>query len=353
LYYDYILILLLIIQGQFIKDRKVLVFLSFIELVFIAGFRLPVLDVGSDTEWYYYKYLDFKSYKLSYFDHYYNEIGFDFFCYILSKINSHPQFLLFATQVFMTFSILNLVKKKSALPWLSIVFYVTFLFYFNAMNLMRFYLALSVLCFSIDSIINRNLVKFTVIVIIAFLFHFSAISFFVVYFIYPLKLTFRRIIMLSIPFLLITMFLMPLFSLLTSINGKYMGYAVDGEFYSSSFANILFFLINLFCLYFIVKKTSVKITDYKDEDKLFFICFLLGTFFSAIGIKVMIAIRFMMLFSLFEIILLPTILYSLPPKNRRIWTLFWLLLTIGQVFVILLYRPEWYAITPYRNFIFS
>lgn len=349
-----LLIILLVVQGQVVRNRNAYLILAFVELTLVSGFRLPVLDIGSDTEKYCDLYSQYKYFSWSDFASFHSEIGFDFLCYILYGISSSPKFLVFSTQLLMNASILYVIKKKSNIAWLSVVLYITLMFYFSAMNLMRFCLSISILLFTIEPVKNRKFLKFFFLLLVAISLHFSSIIFLPLYFLYPLRCNMKNCLIVSIPILGLSISLMTVFSILLLISPHYAAYGTDGEFYSSSFANILIFALNLFCLLFIIKNNNTSPIFYRGDDKFFFWCIFLSVVFALVGIKIMMAVRFVWLFSIFEVIMLPNVISRIINYTKRLrWIFVWLLITILQVVVILTFRPEWYGILPYKNWLFN
>lgn len=348
------LIFILIVQGQIVKNRNAYLILAFVELTLVSGFRLPVLDIGSDTENYCDLYTQYKYYSWLDFTSYHSEIGFDLLCYILYRINSSPKFLVISTQILMNASVLYVINKKSSIVWLSVVLYITLMFYFSAMNLMRFCLSISILLFTIEPVKNRRFIKFLFLMFVAVSFHFSSIIFFALYFLYPLRCNIKNSLIISIPILGLSISLMSVYSILLLISPHYAAYGTDGDFYSSSFANILIFALNFLCLLFIIKSNNISPLLYEGDDRFFFWSIFLSVVFALVGIKIMMAVRFVWLFSIFEIIMLPNVVSRINNSaKRRRWILVWLIITISQVIVILTFRPEWYGILPYKNWLIN
>ena len=351
-----LLILVLWLQGKTIKNRKLFLFIAFLEMTFVSGLRVQVLGIGADTEYYCNHYVELSSYKFEYlFQSFYFEMGFDVFCKCLSFISKNPQFLIFATQALMNGLVVRFVARNTHNCWLGVFLYITLMFFFGAMNTMRFCLACSILLQATDFIIERRFVRFSMIVIVASLFHFSALMFFGLYFLYAIRPTKRNLFYLTIPFILALVLFYALFNTLIQINPRYSSYdSGNGEFYQSSVANILILLVNLLFLIFISIKNNRQVHNLCGRDKLFFLCIFLSVCFSAMAIKVMMITRFVTMFSMMEIVAVPNVLNSIRNiKSRRMWTDIIILGTLSQVITILALRPEWYQVTPYKNWLFA
>lgn len=337
------------------KYSKRYIILALIEVVFVAGFRLPV-DEASDTYAYTLMYTEFAGVNkfVDLFDYGY-EIGYYSFCWLLSKISKDPQLLLFASSLFMVGCVFYFIYKHSKEVWLSVVLYITMMHFFFALNGMRFAMACSILLFATEPIINRNALKFFVVVALAMSFHFTAVIYLFTYFLYPLRLSKKQMLLIAIPFYLVSKFFMSVFEVLIMINPRYASYAgVQGDFYQSSYANILIFLLNLYFFYIVYKKEKKPLQMLQGSNKYYMMACFMTVLFSLMAIDVMMITRFVTMFSIFFIIYIPNLLKQNCDKveyRHRVTSL--LIITIAQVVVILTYRPEWYLVTPYRSCLFK
>lgn len=355
-----ILIFILILQGLHMsstgqKYRKPYIILALIEIVFIAGFRLPV-DEASDTYAYTLMYREIagvtKFVDLLDFGY---EIGFYTFCWLLSKISKDPQLLIFASSLFMVGCVLKFIYTHSKDVWLSVVLYITMMHFFFALNGMRFAMACSVLLYATDYIVNRKALKFFLVVVLAMSLHFTAIVYVIAYFLYPFKLDKKRMFFIAIPFYLVSKFFVSVFNILIMLNPRYVSYdSGQGEFYQSSFANILIFILNLYFFYIVCKKERIPLEKLQGVNKYYMIACYVTVLFSLMAIDVMMITRFVTMFSIFFIVYIPNLLKQNCSKIvYKRWVTTLLIITIAQVIVILTYRPEWYLVTPYRNFLFN
>ena len=340
------LIILLIIQGHLlsVKGRrldKLFVILSFLEILFIAGLRVPV---GGDSEEYIDMYLVKSQMKLSDFFVYRFELGFDLFCYLSSKISKNPQMLIFSSTAFINFFVLRYIYKNCKIPWLGVV-----------LNLMRFLIACSILIYANYYIINRSFVRTLLIVLIASSFHFSALLYMLLYFAYYFRLNIKTILLAIVVFVIVSKTFLDLFSLLIQFNTKYTSYANgNGDFDQSSFANILLMVLQLFIFLYIILMVKNRLSVLERFEKLAIISLFIALLMSVAAIKIMMFTRFLTMFSLIEIVFIPNLLYKYYRKPiYYLHTLLFLVVTLSEVVVIFLYRPEWYAILPYRNYLFE
>lgn len=110
-----------------------------------------------------------------------SETGFHWMSWLLARINSEPQTLIFTTSAFVTIATCYFIYKNSANGFLSLLIYICLgLFTFN-LNGMRQALAMSVCLFAYEQAKKRNLIRFILLVLLAMQFHKTAICFFPVF----------------------------------------------------------------------------------------------------------------------------------------------------------------------------
>lgn len=354
----YLLILLLIAQGHFmsmkwpISYKKSYLVLAFFELQAVSGLRMPL---GDDDVAYVGYFLEISEMSFSEVLSHGLETGFALLCYFLSFISKDGQFLIFVTSAFMNLMVIVFISRKSKIPWLSVVLYVTLMFFFNVMTLMRFMIACSILLYSNKYILNRSFFKFLIMVLLAASFHFSAWIYLMLYFLYSFKLSKFNLLFVSVTFLSLFVSFSLIFSLIIQVHSRFTSYDGGiGMFYQSSFANILIFVQNILILIFAMMKVSHKLFRVEGEVKLFLWSTFLACVFSLMAINVMILTRFVIMFSILQIVYIPNLIWP----RYRIGNYFnivaaFLAITITQVIVILTYRPEWYFSEPYHNYLFE
>jgi hypothetical protein len=116
-----------------------------------------------------------------------SERGFYFFSWLLAKISRAPQLLIFTTSAFNVFCAYNFIKKNSEDKEISFMAFVCLGSLTFSMNGMRQALAMSICLLSYEFVKKRKLIPFLITVLIAVLFHKTAIVFLPVYFLYKIK----------------------------------------------------------------------------------------------------------------------------------------------------------------------
>jgi len=244
------------------KGNAWLAGISFFVIALLLGLRHPSMgvDLGYQSDIGYiasYKVIAGMSWRtvleINSFLNY--EKGFVVFCKLISCISDDAQFFIFVCSVCSFFSIFHIIKKYSPSPVFSILIYMglpVFLAHFSAM---RQVLALSICIYSITFIENKRIVKFIVTVLIASMFHFSAIFFLIAYLAYHCKMnaSMRFFMLLFLPILFVLR--APIFKILSKV------IADDAKIQENESGMFLLFLILIYVfamLFFDLKDARVN-----------------------------------------------------------------------------------------------
>lgn len=209
-------------SSEYSKTKRVLFWLLFAILVFFAGFRW---DVGID--WFNYMEL----FDLE------NGVGFDSdwmeggnvwlssLLYLCGFIDAG--YYLWVAAFITLFFIFWSIKEYSPAPILSAILLVCLGTYFDLLNGVRQYIAISIIVFSWQFIFKKQLTRYILAVILAGLFHASAFIMLPVYFIYKLRFNKNWLIILALLAFVLSFFIGPFVVQIAQYAGRY-------EFYSQS-----------------------------------------------------------------------------------------------------------------------
>lgn len=170
--------------GECIKKYKFsYVFIALLPLFIILGFKGNM--VGSDTPNYirifenatYFDILGERSMNEQL------EIGYKVFIHLLTSITSVYQWQFIIVGALVYVSIGYFVYKHAKDPALAILLFITLGYFQFTLSGIRQTMAMSIILFSYEFIKRRNFIKYFIIVIIAALFHKSALFFLPTYFI--------------------------------------------------------------------------------------------------------------------------------------------------------------------------
>lgn len=154
------------------KNKKAYMIFAAIVLTFIAGLRANT--VGIDTQGYTELFARIAQGRLDLA--YGLEISFKYICAFLLAIwnNSNFLFLIFAliTNILIFVRLWEL-REYISLPWAVIIYFAGF--YFTTFNIVRQFVAVSIIFFATRYLTKKKYFKFLLFVAIAFLFHKSAL----------------------------------------------------------------------------------------------------------------------------------------------------------------------------------
>jgi hypothetical protein len=220
------------------------------------------------------------------------------------------------------------LERIAPFPFFSIAMLFSHFFLVHEMNQIRAGIAIGGLLLSIPFIVERNIWKFTLIILFASLFHYSAIVFFPVYFLNYKKL--NRIYFFLIPgayaFYMLGMGLMEILSLI-KINFLQSKIEAYNSLYSAGF----YTKMNVFNPIIVLRIALIYLFLYNWErlyTKSVYFFLLLKIYVISITLMVLFAslpafgLRIADIFGIVEIILLPYVFYLLDKKYIMLAALF-------------------------------
>lgn len=203
IYYATILVLSLFsILNQFKvrkTDLKSFIYISIIAILIIGGLRF---EVG--TDWFSYKNIFNSVSLISELTSFRVEKGFLLFVFIIKNIINDYSFFVFIFFL-ATFSVkLVIIKKYSTDIFISLMIYFSMVFLLYDINGIRQGMAIGIGLLSIPYILSRNLTRFILVIILAALFHTSALILLPFYWIANMEFSKKKLIILTIGVLLIS-----------------------------------------------------------------------------------------------------------------------------------------------------
>lgn len=333
------------------KRKKMFVIISFFILTVIAMLRS--WQVGVDTAQYYrnFGYITYLDWSQSDILRY--ESGFFALCKILSYISKDPHILIMVSSLIIIPSVGRFIYKYSENVALSTFLYITLNTYFFHMTGMRQSLAIAFIIYGFEYLVKDKYLKYLIFVVVASLFHSSALFLISLIFIkkmyYYKKSYIRTIIIMGTCFV----FYKYLFRVAVLILGKYAAYeeSVFGEsnYFGALFQFLIGFILYSVChyLYFIKKQKTLlnsKITMIALRG------FSLAVCFQALAMRMNIFGRMTSYFWIFGIIAIPNSISNLEVKRKKEWILVIATISFLYWFIIAKYRPEWHGVIPYISF---
>ena len=281
------------------KDSKKILFFSILVLSLLSGFR--GVSVGVDTKSYYYAFLN--GFPNSW---QFEETGFRIISNFLIAVFHSPRFL-FVLYAFITnYLIINRLwdfRKKGSLSLMFILY--TFIFYIETLNIMRQFLAISIIFYSTKLLDNKKYVCFFIVVLMMSFIHQSSLLALFILLVYLWdKLKLKHKILLFFPIILV------------SIVGVYFLTVIESQHIINYFSesnrinNFNFTFIYRFIIFLITylicngKFSSLKNNDksvLKEFKKVSFIYFV-GLIFSSMGMFYFVMARVGYFYLIFELL---------------------------------------------------
>ena len=111
------------------------------------------------------------------------EIGYVLLVKAISLLTNNPNYMFVIISFITLFGICVFVYKYSSIKWMSILLFISLGFYYTSFNMIRQFIAIAIVMLSYKYLIEKNFLKFFMIVLCASLFHMSALIFIPFYFI--------------------------------------------------------------------------------------------------------------------------------------------------------------------------
>lgn len=318
---------------------------SFVILFTISAFRAP--HVGTDTANYIHGFNLIASQDFeSIFSIVRWEIGYTLLNKLISLVSNNSQAIIIVTSFFILFFMIYAIKKFSTNVVFSLYLFITLYYYFASFNLIRQFIAIAILLVGYEFIKERSFWKFLLTVIIASLFHQSALIFIMLYFLYGIRLNAKKIILIIFGFV----FLIYSFDILIKFFLKLFPYYqvyLDTAYFEG--AGLLVPLISASILLF---GLFIKVTNSTDKEFDFLLIIMaLSLLIGIFSMKVSLFNRFGYYTNIFNILFIPKAITSVREKKLRI-IYYYVVFSITMAYFLIRFVVEgWHGVTPYEFFL--
>lgn len=124
---------------------------------------------------------------------------FNIFLIKISNFFALTNFYFFVNAFILFYLVVKTIKSYSMDPWLSLILFISFpLFYLNSLSVIRLFTALAISFYGFKHIKNKKFVYYVLTIIIASMFHKSAIIAFAFYFLKNIKLKRHKLMLIFI-----------------------------------------------------------------------------------------------------------------------------------------------------------
>ncbi|HFK1472876.1 TPA: EpsG family protein [Bacillus paranthracis] len=322
-------------------------------------------NIGNDTPVYIALYNQLQS-SVDLFDNPTRyELGYVIFSKVASWIFQDYQYLFIIVAIIVIVSVKNLILRNSSIIWMSFYLLISLRLYYFFLSGLRQTIAVAIVCISYQYIKERKPIKFSLIVLLAATFHYTAIIFLIAYPISLLKFNRKGAIIVLLATILTYFVFNPVISLVFKIMPSYYSHYQDAAYFAeNNLANyinalviLVFFLLGVIYRYsnqpiLSGEKTAlvVKRGVYNEKDTLSYLM-LVAFAIALIAVKASILDRVYMYFWIFGIIYIPNVLSRIKNKKEAVLIQYFVIvLTFAYNLIILYYRPYWNNIVPYTFF---
>lgn len=278
------------------------------------------------------------------------ESGFKLLCEFLYTINSNPQFLFIITSLFIIPSVCRFISKHSSNKILSLILYLTLNVYFFELTGLRQAIAIAIMVYAYDALLNNKKMIFSILIILASLFHQSALLLLLIFILFDKIKYNNKVYFKVLLFTLVSFFaFQPLLGLFSKYFSKYAGY-IGSDFGTENYFGALFQFLLSFAIYTVCHFIYVKNSTNSNRNTEFLLkCSALAMYFYAMSMKMSIVGRMAPYFMIYSIILIPNIeKYISTQKNKLLFIVCTLFIAISYWLIIAIYRPEWNGVIPYE-----
>ena len=294
------------------KAKKTFLFWCGLILFLIIALRHK--DLGSvDSANYYDNWIRMREMSVAYLPNFLEESdmesGYLLSVWLLSRVFPNPQFVFVFSGLVFSFAVCRVIYLNSEDSMLSMVMYICLGLYTFMIQGLRQSIAISICLLAIESCKKRKLIRFLLLIFIAFLFHRTCVIFLLVYPFYGLKFDLKsKAIMLASAVVLIL--LSPTFIRYGNdfLDKEYTTVATSGAL----IATAVYFIIIAVAFFFLNEKNT-------DQNTVFFafITVVGAALYAAryIGAQVMDRISFYFLIG--QSILLPAVIAKFDEKSRQ------------------------------------
>ena len=333
-------------------------FLILIFAIITALATLRKYTVGIDTKHYCNGYKVISNLGWESFQNINYEWGFTALCKLLNNISPEPQLLIIVSSLLIFPPVGMFIYKNSDDVVLSTYLFIALNIFSMNMNVMRQSIAVGIILLGLECLKKNKYVLFIAFVLLASLFHQSALLCLIMLLFYRMHYKKRTLIYTLIACVVGFVGFKYIFNVAVNIFEDYAGY-IDSEFSVSNYfgtainlsicAIILIFGLIYYRtdgIYYLKKELNNQIS-YDFQAYSLSACLLC----LVVGLQMTILLRAKLYFTIFYISWLPNAIYTIDYKDMRVlYKLLFISITMLYFIIIAVYRPEWYGVVPYEFF---
>lgn len=347
--YFFILIVSLCVIWMYQKTKSFpFIIILCLVLAFFVGMRS--FTVGTDSAGYARTYFSMSSFSSlsNAIDGLSTEKGWNALNWVLYQVNSHYWFFFVVVGFLCIVGAIILIKTLSPLPVISLFFYITLGFYLFAFAGMRQALAIAIYGLSLRYLIDREMMKYVLVVLISACFHQTVLIALPLYFVFTLDFSNKKVILIILGSAILGLFVTEIMSFLTSFEERYEVY---NEIQGGGNLFALFYIVMM--LFFWSQRHEIKDEHKRKYDTMFLMLvvgsmiYLMVTISGLYGEVTRLALYFQL-----SIVLLWAYLYAY--RKHKFNQIFSLCVIVVHVIYFYIYLKKIGGIVPYTmNFTFN
>lgn len=294
-----------------------------LSLIFIASFRN--ISVGYDTISYLNIFNEINSMSWGNLWNYNIELGYTFLNKILITLGISYRTFLLLVSLFIYPILASWIVKESKIPWLSFYLFITLGFFGFTLSITRQSIALVLTIISIKFVKKRSLLKFVSIILLASLFHQSALIFLLIYPISSIRINYEYISLATLGGIFLYLYSGEIISILLKFYNRRQ--PIESGEGRGLFLLLLFVTVSALSVFFF------KQEEYKGQIYLHFL--ILATVLQIIAFNLSIFTRTINYFSIHMIILIPNTVALIKSKEIKYLGIVVILITTFMYYLYL------------------
>ena len=192
---NFMILSLLSIFFSVIKRTRAYYFFWMLEaIVLITITAIRDISVGADTRGYCEAFMYLQRIPWKNIFQFGWEPGYVIVNKLLSVFFSNSRALIVGMALMILIPIFYRIKEESLYPYLSLVFFVGMGMWETSAFIMRQWCAIAILTFSYKYVKERKFIPFILLIVLAMTFHRTSVVFVVIYFMYNIKITSKRML---------------------------------------------------------------------------------------------------------------------------------------------------------------
>lgn len=235
--------------------KKILYIICCLQLFILSALRT---NIGIDFVSYRDKFNTISQLPINRLMQFYFEKGFLFLNATVALFTDNFQWVIVLSSAITIGCVAYSIYKQSTSPFLSVFLYITLMYYYGSFCLIRQGIAISISLTAFTYLKKQNFLKYLLLVLLASLFHSSALILIPIYFIANINLTLKKVVTFFGISILLYLFLNKIIQCAVRFNPSYRNY-LSSEYMSGMSFKSLIIPLTACIILFIFKKRMISL----------------------------------------------------------------------------------------------